>query len=476
MPTGVAEVSAQPVRKRGVPGKTSQGGRPTSSPSVPLGRSLPGPASIGDAVSTPDATSGSAGDHYELLEEIGRGGMGVVLKARDVRLHRLVAIKRISPSLAGARRILERFFVEARTIARLSHFNIVHVYEVGQDAEGAFLAMELVTGGSLRAHLREQQRLPVDRALELVAQLLDALVEAHATGVFHRDIKPDNILLTDRGVPKLVDFGLAKDVEAGPGLSREAAQLGTPVYSAPEQFIDASQVDGRADLYALGMTLYEMVAGRSPRHVRLDALPPTLRPILLKLVAENPNDRYADASEALAAVREFREAAARADLASEHRGDTIARLAEHGYRLLRERNLVEAAGVFDRLLQSAPSSVEAKAGNLAILFARGELDRAHALYTELAAAGRENRYVARYRRLVEEFESPVRLAIEPAPLANAAGACRVSAARPEDRPGQVRVDLAPGHGGNGCGLAGAPPSARPAGGRQGPEAPGGRPR
>ena len=373
--------------------------------------------SLGDLESVAPTPAADSGRRYEIVEEIGRGGMGVVYKARDLSLNRLVALKRISSRLTASSRAVQRFLAEARTIAKLAHFNIVHVYEVAEDAEGTYIAMEYVGGPSMRRYLKEKKRLPLKTAVDVARQLLDALVEAHAAGVFHRDIKPDNILLTERGAPKLVDFGLAKDCESDGGLSVEGGRLGTAIYSAPEQFIDAGKVDGRADIFALGMTLYEMVVGRRPHPLRTDAVPSTLRPFVLKMTAESPGDRYQSAAEALEALRQLRENEIRAELASKHEGDTISRLAERGVQLLDQRNMIEANAAFDQLLQADPNSIDARAGKMAIFFEQGDAVNAQVIFDQIGQAGADNKYVFAVRRIAERFRNPVRLAIEPAPMA-----------------------------------------------------------
>jgi|GEM_PF-6856786 len=201
----------------------------------------------------------------EVIELIGHGGMGVVFKARQPRLDRLVALKILPPVLATQPGFAERFTREARALGRLSHPNIVAVYDFGQRAGIFYLMMEFVNGVNLRQAMRTGVK--PEQALILVPRICEALQFAHDHGVLHRDIKPENILLDTTGTPKLADFGIAKLAgEAGPqtGLTQTGAALGTAAYMAPEQIEKPATVDHRADIYSLGVVLYEMLTGELP--------------------------------------------------------------------------------------------------------------------------------------------------------------------------------------------------------------------
>ena len=208
---------------------------------------------------------GAAFPEYEVLEVIGHGGMGVVFKARQPRLDRLIALKILPPALAAQPGFAERFTREARALARLAHPHIVAVYDFGERAGFYYLMMEFVDGVNLRQALRAG--VTPEQALQLVPHICEALQFAHDHGVLHRDIKPENILLDRAGVPKLADFGIAKmagDSGAATGLTGTGAALGTVAYMAPEQIEKPATVDHRADIYSLGVVLYEMLTGELP--------------------------------------------------------------------------------------------------------------------------------------------------------------------------------------------------------------------
>jgi predicted Ser/Thr protein kinase/tetratricopeptide (TPR) repeat protein len=261
-------------------------------------------AGFAEIPSSSDASlkSGSTFGRHEIVELVGRGGMGVVYRARQTGLDRVVALKVISPRLAADRGFVDRFEREAKTLARLSHPNIVAVYDCGVEGGTPYLVMEYVEGVSLRRLLAER-RLPPDEALRIVPQLCDALEYAHAQGVVHRDIKPENILIDTKGQVRIADFGLA--MVAGIGASRltqSGAVMGTPHYMAPEQVENPKNVDHRADIYSMGVVFYEMLTGELPLgafakpsekakvHQRLDE-------IVLRALAKEPERRYQQASE-----------------------------------------------------------------------------------------------------------------------------------------------------------------------------------
>jgi len=200
--------------------------------------------------------------HYEILNRLGAGGMGVVYKARDLRLQRLVAIKLLPPTLTGDHDAKERFMQEARTASSLDHPNICTIYEIDEsDDGGLFLVMALYDGVTLKERLAGSP-LPVDEALDLGLQLAQGLQKAHAAGIVHRDIKPANLFLTTDGVVKILDFGVAKLV-GQTGLTGPGTTVGTVNYMSPEQ-TRGEEVDVRTDLWAAGVVLYETIAGRRP--------------------------------------------------------------------------------------------------------------------------------------------------------------------------------------------------------------------
>ena len=201
---------------------------------------------------------------YEILSAIGAGGMGEVYKARDTRLDRTVAIKVLPEHIAAREDHRLRFEREARAVASLNHPHICVLHDIGP----GYMVMELIEGETLAARI-EKGAIPLDQALKFATQIADALDRAHRAGVTHRDVKPQNIMLTRDGV-KVLDFGLAKSVTSKPGpteetltavLTTEGTIMGTPQYMAPEQFA-GTEADARSDIWAFGAVLYETVTGR----------------------------------------------------------------------------------------------------------------------------------------------------------------------------------------------------------------------
>ncbi|MCI0682421.1 MAG: bifunctional serine/threonine-protein kinase/formylglycine-generating enzyme family protein [Gemmataceae bacterium] len=253
---------------------------------------------------------------YEVQASLGRGGMGVVYKARHLKLNRTVAIKMMLAGGYADRQQLTRFLREAETVAGLRHAHIVQVYDVG-DLDGLpYFTMEFVGGGSLAQQLAGMPQ-PAHRAAALVATLAGAVHLAHQGGVVHRDLKPANILLAGDGTPKISDFGLAQRIDGGPGLTLSGVRLGTPSYMAPEQALGKADAVGPAvDIYALGAILYEMLTGRPPFKAetaaeterqliagepappsRLNAkVPRDLETICLKCLHKDPQRRYPTAA------------------------------------------------------------------------------------------------------------------------------------------------------------------------------------
>jgi serine/threonine-protein kinase len=223
------------------------------------------------------------GTEYTIEGEIGRGGMGVVYRARDERLHRRVAIKVLPPELAFQKEIRERFTREAQTAARLSHPNIVPIHDVGEGAGVVYFIMGLVEGESLGGRLKRRGKLPADEVRRIMKETADALSAAHAVSIIHRDIKPDNILLEGtRGRVMVTDFGIAKAVSqvSGSTLTGVGVAIGTPQYMSPEQAAGEREIDGRSDLYSLGVVAYQMTSGVLPFNA------PTVAGILMKQITE----------------------------------------------------------------------------------------------------------------------------------------------------------------------------------------------
>jgi tRNA A-37 threonylcarbamoyl transferase component Bud32 len=262
---------------------------------------------------------------YEVLEELGRGGMGVVYRARQVKLNRLVALKMILAGGQAAEADRARFLLEAEAVARLQHPHIVGVYEVGEQDGLPFLALEYCAGGSLEKKLAGTP-LPPQEAARLIETLARAMHAAHRADVVHRDLKPANVLLTEEGEPKVTDFGLAKCLDVQ-GRTQTGAILGTPSYMAPEQAEGRARDVGPAtDVYALGAILYECLTGRPPfkaatsldtvrQVIAEEALPPSrlnravpldLETICLHCLHKEPERRYQSALELAGDLAHFR--------------------------------------------------------------------------------------------------------------------------------------------------------------------------
>ncbi len=262
---------------------------------------------------------------YTVRSRIARGGMATVYLAVDERLDRQVALKVMHAGLSSDDDFVSRFIREARSAAGLSHPGIVQVFDQGDDDGVVFLAMEFVPGRTLRDLMRERGPLTAREALDLFEPVLDALAAAHRSGIVHRDVKPENVLLADDGRVKVADFGLARAVSTSTVSSRTGVLLGTVAYLSPEQ-VEHGVADARSDVYAAGVLLFEMLTGSKPfegetamqvayQHVHADVpapstraggIAPQLDEIVLAAAARDPAQRPVDARELLMLVREAR--------------------------------------------------------------------------------------------------------------------------------------------------------------------------
>jgi len=253
-----------------------------------------------------DYESDGLASRYETLDKIGQGGMGNVYLARDCHLGRYVAIKRLNALSRESPSMKERFFHEGRAVSLLNHIHIVHIYTLGEDSEGPYIVMEYIAGPkpaeggegpapayTLSARVNREGPMPLDAALELMVKLCRAVEYAHARSVVHRDLKPTNVLLDESGEPKIVDFGLArvrsKDIRPLTLPGEKMLSLG---YGAPEQEVDASLTDERADVYGLGALLYFCITGKNPRYFRQNDLPEVLRMPVIKALETDRNQRW----------------------------------------------------------------------------------------------------------------------------------------------------------------------------------------
>ncbi len=258
------------------------------------------------------------GERYEILGLLGSGGMGNVYKARDLELDELCALKVLRPELAGTPGVLERFRREVKLARRVTHPNVARVFDIGERGGEKILTMELVDGEPLSAVLAREGRLPLARVVAVASAICAGLEAAHAAGVIHRDLKPDNVMVEKGGRVVITDFGIAR---AAAGAAQATALfVGTPAYMAPEQIESGASIDARADLYALGAMLFELATGErpfqgeslfamaaarllhpapDPRRVRPD-LPPAFAALIQRCMARRPDDRFPSAA-ALAA-------------------------------------------------------------------------------------------------------------------------------------------------------------------------------
>ncbi len=259
---------------------------------------------------------------YEIIEEIGRGGMGVVYSARDMRIDRVVAIKEllINPSLEkAAEEIIARFHREAQTAGSLQHPNIVTIHDFGEDSGRHYIAMEFIEGKNLKEYMEDGKEFTSDELLDIVIQTCEGMQHAHDRKVIHRDIKPDNISITSKGDVKITDFGIARMSTQNPMMSmtQDGTMLGTLGYISPEQLQDSRRVDHRADIFSLGAMMYELYTGRLPfdggnlgatilKIVSEDPTPPSrlnvdvdprVEKVILKALQKLPDFRYQNAKE-----------------------------------------------------------------------------------------------------------------------------------------------------------------------------------
>jgi hypothetical protein len=263
---------------------------------------------------------------YRIESALGAGAMGQVYRATQLSMNRAVAFKVLAPKLAANRKFRERFVREARAAGRLHHPNLIAVHDVGEADGLMFFSMELVDGTTVSELLRRHGRIPEMRALEICRQTLDALKFAHSHGVVHRDVKPDNLMVTKSGMVKLADLGLARAEDADDAsvtATNIGTVMGTPHYMAPEQGRDAHGVDHRADLYAVGATLFHLVCGHTPYSgdstmevlMRAASQPlkfpepgpsPAVRVLISRLMEKEPSDRPQSAAEAIEMVSKLR--------------------------------------------------------------------------------------------------------------------------------------------------------------------------
>jgi serine/threonine-protein kinase len=344
------------------------------------------------------------GNRYEMQDAIGRGGMATIFRAVDLRMGRIVAVKVLREVYSSDPKFVTRFQREARAASALQHPNIVQVFDYGQSEESYYIVMEFVEGTDLRRYLKRHGVLPVDRAVAIAHDVALGLGAAHRLNIVHRDVKPQNVMLNESGLVKLTDFGIAsmyKDVEAE-RLTTTGMTLGTVQYYAPEQ-AQGEIVSPAADIYALGIVLYEMLTGRTPfdgdtpvaiamKHIQdppdppsmyNPRIPPGLERIIMRCLAKEPRDRYKD-------------------------GDTLAYQLENYSRPSGNRRNSDPvpAGRPSQFATPGPRSDP-----------RGQTGRGSAYGRPALASGPRGRNVADASGFDAEFDGPLGLATRPAPPA-----------------------------------------------------------
>ena len=274
----------------------------------------------------PELTPGSIfADRYLVIDKLGRGGMGQVYKVLDQEINESVALKLIKPEIAANRETIERFQNEIKIARRISHKNICRMYHLGREKDTSYITMEYVQGENLKKMIKMTKGMSLGTALSIAQQICQGLAEAHRLGIVHRDLKPQNIMLDEDGGVRVMDFGIASSVETK-GATLPGMMIGTPEYMSPEQ-IDGGQVDGRSDIYSLGIILYEMLTGKTPfsgdtpwsvvlKHKNdrphdprgiNPAIPESMSRVILRCLEKQKEKRYQSAEELLADLQDIKE-------------------------------------------------------------------------------------------------------------------------------------------------------------------------
>ena len=281
---------------------------------------LKSPEDLGvtETVETPkeELTRGTTfAGRYEIIEELGRGGMGKVYRVEDTKLKQEVALKLIKPEIASDKKTIERFRNELKTARMISHKNVCRMFDMGEAKDSHFITMEFIRGEDLKSLIQKMGQLSAGQAVTIAKQICDGLIEAHKLGVIHRDLKPQNIMIDKRGEARIMDFGIARSLE-GRGITGAGVMIGTPDYMSPEQ-VEGKETDQRSDIYSLGVILYEMVTGRVPfegdtalsiavKHktetpkapIELNSqIPDALNSLILRCLEKDKQNRYQSAGE-----------------------------------------------------------------------------------------------------------------------------------------------------------------------------------
>ncbi len=282
-------------------------------------------------------------DRYHILEKLGKGGMGGVYKARDINIDENVALKILNPEIASDEQTLQRFRNELKLTRKISHRNICRVFDLSEHEGIHFISMEYVSGEDLKSLIHRVEQLTVGKAVIIARQICEGLNEAHRLGVVHRDLKPQNVMIDREGNAKVMDFGIARSVKSK-GITEEGVIVGTPEYMSPEQ-VEGNDIDGRTDIYSLGIILYEMLTGKLPfegktplsvavkqksekplNPRRLNSqIPENISRMILKCLQKKKEERYQDVRELLAELRQIEKQIPETDKVLPKRKTTVSR-------------------------------------------------------------------------------------------------------------------------------------------------------
>jgi eukaryotic-like serine/threonine-protein kinase len=308
---------------------------------------------------------------YEILDILGRGGMGIVYRARNPRLGRIVALKTLTEGFSGNPEMLKRFYHEASHTGALRHPNIVVIYDAGDEDGMPYIVMEYVEGEPLDTTLKERTRTPIELRLSIVEQVCTALAYAHRNGVIHRDIKPANVIVQRDGTAKLLDFGIARadQTHVDQSLTSTGTLIGTPAYMAPER-LQGAPIDGRSDIFSTGVLLYQLITNRLPFDAEFPAIiqqilhtepaapsqlvpgcPPGLDAIVARAIAKSPSDRYAYADDMASDLRSIVETI---------KHDRVAELMAQAEQLFSERSYLAAQDALRQLAHLDNKHLEGK--------------------------------------------------------------------------------------------------------------------
>jgi serine/threonine protein kinase len=207
-------------------------------------------------------TGSTFAQRYEILEAAGKGGMGEVYRVQDRQVDEEMALKLLLPAIASDAGTIGRFKNELKLARKIAHRNVCRMYDLNEEDGTPFITMEYVAGEDLKSLIKKERRLPEETAVDIIRQVAEGLAEAHKAGVIHRDLKPQNLMIDEKGRAKILDFGIARSIDAK-GVTRTGMMIGTPDYISPEQ-AEGEEADSRSDIYSLGAILYEMVTGRVP--------------------------------------------------------------------------------------------------------------------------------------------------------------------------------------------------------------------